>query len=115
MIEDGVVCAVGHARLSERLLVFRHLVESSYLSCHISHGDSRAWKSRLPIEHIHTFLVHAGRISGEVPQINGAKVELKGKIFGLMDGIYAHSDTECDIEIAFNASEDGEQTILAGI
>jgi hypothetical protein len=64
----------------------------------------------VPIEHIHTFLVHAGRVSGEVLKINGARVELKGKIFGLMNSIYAHSDVECETEIAFNNSDDGTQT-----
>ncbi len=65
---------------------------------------------RLPIQHIHTYLAHAGRRSGAAPHINGAAVPLAGKMFNLLDNIYTRSDSECDIDIAFRPADDGAQT-----
>lgn len=63
----------------------------------------------MPIEHIHTYLVHPGKAAGAPPQIGGTMVPLEGKLFGLLGDIYAKSDHECDTDISFNQSADGKQ------
>ena len=63
----------------------------------------------MPIEHIHTYLVHPGKGSEEPPQIGGTVVALEGKLFDLLSDIYAKSDRECDIDISFNHSGEGKQ------
>jgi hypothetical protein len=63
----------------------------------------------LPVEHIHTFLVHPGKGLAAAPQIGGTTVALQGKLFRLLENIYLNSDDECDIEISFNHDADGRQ------
>jgi hypothetical protein len=63
----------------------------------------------LAVEHIHTFLVHPGKSSGQPPQIGGTTVALDGKLFKLLNDIYSRSDSECDIEISFNQGAGGAQ------
>lgn len=63
----------------------------------------------MAVEQIHTFLVHPGKGSSDPPAIGGTKVPLSGKLFRLLDGIYSRSDSECDIDIAFNLAADGTQ------
>jgi hypothetical protein len=64
----------------------------------------------LPVERIYTFLVHPGKGSRSPASIGGTAVPLSGKLFRLLDSIYERSDSECDIEIAFNHASDGSQT-----
>ena len=63
----------------------------------------------MPIEHIHTYLVHPGKHSEIPPQIGGTPVALAGKMFELLNSIYSKSDVECNIDIAFNNADDGSQ------
>jgi hypothetical protein len=63
----------------------------------------------LAIQHIHTFLVHAGKNAKEAREIGGADLPLEGKLFQLLYNIYARSDQECDIDIAFRPSNEGVQ------
>jgi hypothetical protein len=62
----------------------------------------------LTIHHIHTFLVHPGKGAGKA-QIVGTTVPLSGGLFNLLDGIYAKSDQECDVDITFSPTLDGKQ------
>jgi hypothetical protein len=64
---------------------------------------------QLAVEHIHSYLVHPGKGTRKPPQIRGTKVALDGKLFRLLDNIYAASDVECDIDISFNHSGAGLQ------
>jgi hypothetical protein len=63
----------------------------------------------LPVEHIHTFLVHPGKGLAEAAQIGGTAVPLQGKLFRLLENIYLNSDDECDIEISFSHNANGRQ------
>jgi hypothetical protein len=63
----------------------------------------------LPIEHIHTYLVHPGKGDSKTPSLGGTDVPLEGKLYRLLDSIYARADEECDIEISFNHRSDGKQ------
>jgi hypothetical protein len=63
----------------------------------------------LAIERIHTYLVHPGKRSEDASTIGGTTVALSGKLFKLLDDIYARSESECDTEISFNHSESGSQ------
>jgi hypothetical protein len=64
---------------------------------------------RVPIQHIHTYLAHPKKGSAAPSQINGASVRLNGKLFELLQNIYAKSDKECDIDITFTPAPSGTQ------
>jgi len=61
------------------------------------------------VQHIHAFLIHPGKRSTERAQIVGTTVSLTGGMFDLLDGIYAKSDRECDVDITFSPTADGQQ------
>lgn len=64
----------------------------------------------MPIEQVHTFLVHPGKGVEDPSHIGGTTVtHHRGKLFDLLNGIYANSDRECDIEISFDHAPDGSQ------
>jgi hypothetical protein len=63
----------------------------------------------LGIEHIHTYLVRAGKGSEVAAVSGGTSVPLSGKIFRMLESIYVRSDQDCDIEISFNQRDDGAQ------
>jgi hypothetical protein len=63
----------------------------------------------VPIQQIHTYLVHPGKAAGEARQINGTSVPLKESLFNLLDGIYSRSEQECEIDIIFRPTERGAQ------
>lgn len=61
------------------------------------------------IERIFSFLVLPGSKLEEQPEISGAEIALRGRLFGMLRNVFDRSDRECDIEICFTASPDGEQ------
>jgi hypothetical protein len=63
----------------------------------------------MPIEHIHTYLVHPGKMTDEVSRIRGNSLALDGKMFSLLNEIYINSDRDCSIEISFSPRDDGTQ------
>lgn len=63
----------------------------------------------MPIEHIHSFLVHPSKHAEEQPDIQGAKIAHKGGLFDLLMEVYRRAPKECDIEIVFNPDEAGRQ------
>jgi hypothetical protein len=54
-------------------------------------------------------LVHPSKGADELPEMGGAAVDLSGKMFELLKGIYDRSESECDIDISFNRSSSGAQ------
>lgn len=75
----------------------------------VPHTPTERGQPTLPIEHIHTYLVHPGKGSEAPTQIGGATVALDGKLFALLSEIFSKSDRECDTDISFNRSSDGSQ------
>jgi hypothetical protein len=63
----------------------------------------------VPIQHVHAFLVHPKKGSAVASQINGSAVNLSGKLFDLLGGIYQKSDFECDIDITFTSNNGIQQ------
>jgi len=63
----------------------------------------------MAVEKIHTFIVHPRKRASEISEITGAAVDLKGKIFDLLQGIYDKSEQECDVRITFTPSKEGKQ------
>lgn len=63
----------------------------------------------MPIQRIHTYLVHLGKGADTEPEIGGTSVPLSGKLFVLLESIYSKSEQECDIDIAFRPSASGAQ------
>jgi hypothetical protein len=71
--------------------------------------DNDVQGADLPVQQIHTFLVHPGKGRLDKIEINGTTVPLAGSMFNLLDGIYTRSDQECDIDITFRPTPDGQQ------
>jgi hypothetical protein len=62
----------------------------------------------LPVQHIHTFLVHPRKGAETSGTLNGSSLPLSGKMFKILNEIYIGSDKECDVDIIF-VSKDGAQ------
>ena len=62
----------------------------------------------MPVEAIHTYLVHPNKGVDDPEAIGGANVPLNGKVFSLLRGVYENTDDECTIDISFNRRNDGE-------
>lgn len=63
----------------------------------------------MPVQAIHTFIVHPKKGAEPSPRINGTSVPLNGRMFELLEGIYRKSSEECDIDITFSPTADGVQ------
>lgn len=64
----------------------------------------------MPIQTIHTYLVHPAKGVTAPPPVGGTEVPLGGKMFSLLQGVYDDAERECDIDIVFNPSPSGKQT-----
>lgn len=63
----------------------------------------------MPIEHIHSFLVHPSKHAEEQPEISGTPISHRGKLYKMLSEVYARAPTECNIEIVFRPDKDGQQ------
>ncbi|MCF1744185.1 hypothetical protein [Paradevosia shaoguanensis] len=63
----------------------------------------------MPIESIHTYLVHPNKGVAEPAAIVGSQVPHEGEMFSLLRSVYEKADTECNIGIVFNKGSDGSQ------
>lgn len=63
----------------------------------------------MTINQIHSFLVHPGKRAEQQPEINGARVPLKGKLFTMLEALYGRAETDCNIDIVFRPRADGRQ------
>ena len=61
------------------------------------------------IQHIHTYLVHPGKLSEDSREISGTTVPPGGQLFELLKNIYQRSHEECNIDITFSPAADGTQ------
>jgi len=60
------------------------------------------------VSDIHTFLIHPKKATEEA-QVVGTTVPLNGGLFNLLSEIYDRSDQECDVDITFQPTPDGQQ------
>jgi hypothetical protein len=65
----------------------------------------------MAVEHIHAFVVHPKKGSDAASQVNGIAIKLEGKMFDLLQGIYAKSDQECDVGITFTSTAGVQQNV----
>lgn len=63
----------------------------------------------MPIQHIHSFLVHPAKNEDEQPEISGAEIPRHGKLYDMLSDVFERSPQECNIEIAFRANNAGQQ------
>ncbi|MEP2758842.1 MAG: hypothetical protein ABJP66_07210 [Hyphomicrobiales bacterium] len=63
----------------------------------------------MPIESIHTYLVHPNKKNVDAQAIVGSEVPHEGDMFALLKNVYEKADAECKIGIAFNRGADGAQ------
>jgi hypothetical protein len=63
----------------------------------------------VPIQHIHTYLVHPGRGIKDPNAVNGATVKLTSSMFNLLDGIYNRAEEECVLDIIFKSNNGVQQ------
>lgn len=65
----------------------------------------------MSITALHSYLVFPSKSlkENEKPSVGGTKLNLEGKLFDMLRGVYEKSDTECTIDIAFRHAADGNQ------
>lgn len=63
----------------------------------------------MPLEIAHSFLVHPSRGVEEPPTISGAALPTRGRVFDMLQEIFAKAEQECNIDIVFRLDENGEQ------
>ena len=63
----------------------------------------------MPIKNICSYLVHPGKGAEKPAELQGSEVPLEGRLYDLLEEVYARSDTECEIDICFNQGQDGSQ------
>jgi len=63
----------------------------------------------MPIERIHSFLVHPGKNEEEQVRISGTTIPHNGALFRMLSKVYDRSIDECDIPIMFRKRDDGVQ------
>lgn len=61
----------------------------------------------MTIEHLHTYLVYPNKGIDPPRPIGGTNVPLDGEVFNLLQDVYAKSERECAIDIAFDRVDDG--------
>lgn len=61
----------------------------------------------MTIEHLHTYLVYPNKGIDPPRPIGGTNVPLEGEVFKLLQDVYAKSERECAIDIAFDRADDG--------
>jgi len=72
----------------------------------------------MPITHIHSYLVHPGKGLDEPdrPDIRGANLHLKGKLFTMLQRVYGRSKEDCKTSISFTSdtkSNDARDLIIS--
>ncbi|SRR6266404_4468295 len=63
----------------------------------------------MPVSDIFSFLVHPSKKAKDQPEIRGARVPLRGKLFQMLEGLYSASQTDCDTDIIFRSSAERNQ------
>ncbi len=63
----------------------------------------------MPINNIHSFLVHPSKHSEEQPEINGTEIRMEGSLYRMLLDIYNRSPIECKIELLFRSDDEGQQ------
>lgn len=58
---------------------------------------------------IYSYLSYPAKHADEQPEIGGANISPKGKLYEMLKGIFEKSDQECDISICFLPMDDGSQ------
>jgi hypothetical protein len=62
----------------------------------------------MPIERVHSFLVHPGKHIDPPPPISGTSVP-RGKLFSMLEALFEKSTDDCDTDIVFRPDEHGQQ------
>lgn len=63
----------------------------------------------MPLERVHSFLVHPSKNEEEQPKIGGTTVPRSGQLGNMLSNVYNRASTECDIDIVFRPDENGRQ------
>lgn len=63
----------------------------------------------MPLQRIHSFLVHPAKHADEQPAIRGTNIPRRGPFFEMLNGVFARAPEECDIDIVFKNNDGGQQ------
>lgn len=63
----------------------------------------------MPVERVHSFLVHPSKHAEEQPTISGTLIPPHGQLHTMLEGVFDRAAEECDIDIVFRPTEDGQQ------
>ncbi len=63
----------------------------------------------MPIEVIHSFLVHPAKHAEESPEISGTQIPRHGRLYEMLTEVFTRAPKECNIEIVFRPDVEGRQ------
>ncbi len=63
----------------------------------------------MPIEQIHSFLIHPSKHAEEQPEISGTQLPHNGPLYNMLGRLFDRAMLECDIEIVFRPNDEGHQ------
>lgn len=63
----------------------------------------------MPISRVHSFLVHPSKNEEEQPEISGASIPRRGRLYEMLAAVFERAPEECDIEVVFRPTADGRQ------
>jgi hypothetical protein len=64
---------------------------------------------QMPIEQIHSFLIHPAKHAEEQPEISGSELPRSGQLYAMLERLFTRAPQDCDIEIVFRPNDKGEQ------
>src|SRR5690348_3222460 len=84
--------------------------QSSSIGTNPKGKDVLSKSSRLmPIDRIHSFLIHPAKNAEEQPDIRGTQIAKRGSLYTMLAGLFNRAGEECDIEIVFRPNDEGHQ------
>lgn len=55
----------------------------------------------MPIERVHSFLIHPAKHEEDRPEIRGTQIPRRGSLSAMLERVFDRAHTECKIEIVF--------------
>ncbi len=62
----------------------------------------------MPMERMHSFLVHPAKHAEEQPEISGTQIPRRGPLYTMLTGVLDRAAQECNIEIVFRPRDNGQ-------
>jgi hypothetical protein len=68
-------------------------------------------EGKMPLQRVHSFLVHPAKHDEEPPEVRGTSIQRRGQasLYQMLNGVFERAPEECDIDIVFRRNDDGHQ------